>query len=149
MSVENELPKGWVWTTLGEVCSKPQYGWTTKAEREDGQIKLIRTTDISSGLINWDRVPYCTQIPENLDDYRIYPGDIVISRAGSVGLSYLFTSVPFEAVFASYLIRFRSSNRIERKFIAYYLQAPSYWADIHEQSSGIALANVNARKLVL
>ncbi len=28
----SELPKGWVITNLGEVCSKPQYGYTTKAD---------------------------------------------------------------------------------------------------------------------
>lgn len=144
---EKELPERWVWTTLGDVCSKPQYGWTTKAKRDSGSTKLLRTTDISSRSIDWSTVPYCTEVPENLEDYKIYSGDIVISRAGSVGLSYLLTSVPFESVFASYLIRFRPLYEINRKFIAYYLQAPSYWAEVYEQSSGIALANINARKL--
>ena len=25
------LPSSWAATTLGDVCHKPQYGWTTKA----------------------------------------------------------------------------------------------------------------------
>jgi type I restriction enzyme, S subunit len=77
---ENELPKGWAQTTLGEICSKPQYGWTTKANHREGLIKLLRTTDISGGFIDWDMVPYCTEIPENLDAYKLTKGDIVISR---------------------------------------------------------------------
>jgi type I restriction enzyme, S subunit len=147
VSEVQKLPKGWVWTTLGEVCSRPQYGWTTKAERQSGQVKLLRTTDISSGSIDWNTVPYCTNIPENLEDYKLYSGDIVISRAGSIGISHLLTTVPLEAVFASYLIRFQPSKNIDSQFMAYYLQTPSYWDAVHEQSSGIALANVNARKL--
>jgi type I restriction enzyme S subunit len=144
---ENELPNGWCLTTLGEICSKPQYGWTTKANPKSGHVRLLRTTDISSGLIDWNTVPFCTEVPENLPAYRLKEDDIVISRAGSVGVSYLLSYVPYETVFASYLIRFRPFESIEPRYMAYYLQTPKYWASIYEQSSGIALANVNARKL--
>ncbi len=147
MDKEQELPDGWEWTTLGEICSKPQYGWTTKADAKQGAIKLLRTTDITSSSINWDAVPYCTEIPDNLDAYKLVEGDIVISRAGSVGFSYLLALVPSTTVFASYLIRFRPDQEIEARYIAYYLQTSTYWDFIQEQSSGIALANVNARKL--
>ena len=30
-----ELPVGWTWTQLKDICTKPQYGWTTKADRKD------------------------------------------------------------------------------------------------------------------
>jgi len=50
-------------------------------------------------------------------------------------------------VFASYLIRFRPYENVDTQYVAYYLQHPAYWEFINEQSSGIALANVNARKL--
>jgi len=92
-------------------------------------------------------VPYCTEIPEDLDAYKLTEGDIVISRAGSVGVSYLLSDVPVETVFASYLIRFRPSEEVDPQYVSYYLQTPEYWSSIHEQSAGIALANVNARKL--
>ena len=29
-----ELPKGWRWVRLGEVCAKPQYGVTQFASQE-------------------------------------------------------------------------------------------------------------------
>jgi len=147
VSEENELPSGWAQTTLGEICSRPQYGWTTKANPKNGHVKLLRTTDISGGSINWDTVPYCTEIPENLNAYRLAEDDIVISRAGSVGVSHLLSYIPVETVFASYLIRFRPNKEIDPQYVAYFLQTSKYWASIHEQSVGIALANVNARKL--
>jgi len=74
-------PKGWVKTTLGEVCSKPQYGWTTSGVSE-GDTRLLRTTDITSGAIDWETVPFCRDEPENLDHFLFKDGDIVISRAG-------------------------------------------------------------------
>ena len=73
-------------------------------------------------------------------------GDIVISRAGSVGISALIGDGP-ASVFASYLIRMRPSEGINRRFASYFLSSPSYWGQISEQSAGIALQNVNAKKL--
>jgi len=133
-------------TTLGEICEKPEYGWTTKANHESGSVHLLRTSDITSGAIDWDTVPYCTEAPEDIERYLVRDGDVLISRAGSVGVSNLVTS-PVKAVFASYLIRFRPKPEVNRKYIAYFLKSPEYWAQISEKQAGIAVPNVNAKKL--
>lgn len=140
------LPNGWVWTILGEVCDPPQYGWTTKASAKGNGPRLLRTTDITPGSINWDTVPSCTEAPPDIGHYRLRPGDIVISRAGSVGVSALIGDCP-EAVFASYLIRFRPLPEVCDRYISYFLRSPLYWHSISEASAGIALQNVNAKKL--
>lgn len=142
-AVLNELPEKWGWSTLGEICEKPQYGWTTKAS-QDGDLHLLRTTDITSGQINWDTVPYYVIEPEDKEKYRINDGDIVVSRAGSVGVSYLISN-PEPSVFTSYLIRFKPL--IDRKYVYYFLKSPTFCSAISEKSSGIALQNVNASKL--
>ena len=138
-----ELPEGWVWTKLGEVASDPQYGWTTSAAVH-GKLRLLRTTDITSGYVDWTSVPFCKDEPPDIQKYLLHDGDIVISRAGSVGYSHLVKNPP-DAIFASYLIRFKPL--INRSYFALFLMSPSYWESISEKSIGIALANVNASKL--
>ena len=140
------LPSGWRWVRLGEICSKPQYGWTTKARAGGGGVKLLRTTDITSGYVEWDSVPYCTDLPDDLEKYLVRDGDILISRAGSVGASHLVSHAE-RAVFASYLIRFRPSEAVSGKYLAHFLKSPSYWRQIADNTSGIAVPNVNASKL--
>ena len=137
------LPEGWVWTRLGDICLEPQYGWTTSAKTE-GTLHLLRTTDITSGHIDWNSVPFCKEEPPDKGKYLVEEGDIVISRAGSVGYSYLIRK-PKVAVFASYLIRFKPL--IDEQYLAYFLKSPSYWDSISEKSLGIAVPNVNATKL--
>jgi type I restriction enzyme S subunit len=137
------IPENWVWTRLGEISLDPQYGWTTSAASE-GDVQLLRTTDITSGQIDWTSVPYCKEIPADLEKYLIRDGDIVISRAGSVGFSNLIKN-PEKAVFASYLIRFKPL--IVQEYLAHFLKSQTYWAAISESSSGIAVPNVNASKL--
>ena len=141
----NDLPEGWTWTTLKEVCSTPQYGWTTKANQQ-GTLHLLRTTDITDGNVNWETVPFCTEEPPDKEKYLLKTGDIVISRAGSVGYSYLIKN-PQNAVFASYLIRFKPLSLIDENYLAFFLKSPDYWRTISKEKAGIALPNVNATKL--
>lgn len=142
--MEKQLPKDWNWSKIGKICEKPQYGWTTKGVNT-GKIHLLRTTDITSGSIKWADVPYCEKEPEDLKKYLLKDGDIVISRAGSVGYSYLLNNPP-EAVFASYLIRFKPKS-VSKHYVYYFLQSPEYWNAISEKKLGIAIPNVNATKL--
>ena len=141
----SDLPNGWEWTTLQEACSKPQYGWTTKATAE-GTLRLLRTTDITDGNVDWETVPFCTEEPPDKEKYLLKTGDIVISRAGSVGYSYLVKN-PQNAVFASYLIRFKPSPMIDENYLVFFLKSPDYWKIISKEKAGIALVNVNATKL--
>lgn len=132
--------------TLGDVCTKPQYGWTTSAAKE-GSIKLLRTTDLTHGPIDWATVPFCEETPSDLGKYLVESDDILISRAGSVGVSVLVTSIEEESVFASYLIRVTCLAVIRSKYLKYFLESPAYWSQISDMSAGTALANVNATKL--
>jgi type I restriction enzyme S subunit len=141
-----ELPEGWLWATLGEICSKPQYGWTASADPNGDGLKLLRTTDISPGNINWPTVPACSKLPDDIDKYKLKPGDIVVSRAGSVGISIELTECP-NAIFASYLIRFNAMSPIPPRYISLFLKTPSYWSSIVDNTAGIAIPNVNATKL--
>jgi len=107
-------------------------------------MHFLRTTDITSGLIDWSTVPWCFVPEADIEKYRLHNGDVVISRAGSVGFSCLIYA-PQRSVFASYLIRFRPV--IDAKYFSYFLHTPAYWEAIGAQSLGIAVQNVNASRL--
>jgi type I restriction enzyme S subunit len=142
--MSNKLPKNWIYVKLGDVISKPQYGWTSKAGAV-GNIKYLRTTDLSGGKVNWETVPYCIDEPDNIEKYQLENNDIVISRAGSVGLSFRLDNPPGKCVFASYLIRFKP--KINVKYIEFFLKSQQYWKVINEVASGIAMQNINASKI--
>lgn len=96
--------------------------------------------------MDWQSVPYCQEAPPHLARYLVKEGDIFISRAGSVGKSFLIEEA-HHAVFASYLIRFRPL--VVPRFVYYWLQTAYYWSQIQENTAGIAIPNVNASKLDL
>lgn len=109
-------------------------------------LRFLRTTDITRGPIKWGTVPFCFEPPNDVDRYLLRAGDIVVSRAGSVGFSALIDDCP-PSVFASYLIRFRPALPAMARYLVAFMRSPQYWSAIGAESAGIALANVNAKKL--
>lgn len=61
-----ELPEGWAWTRLGNLCAAIQYGLSNSAESM-GSHKFLRITDIQNGIVNWDTVPFAR--PSDPDTY--------------------------------------------------------------------------------
>lgn len=141
-----KLPNNWVWTRLGDITEKNQYGYTAKAE-QNGKIKYLRITDIQDNKVNWKTVPFCSIDEKDLEKFKLKENDIVVTRTGATtGKSFLIESINCEAVFASYLIRIRALNGLP-KFLWNYMKANIYWKQITEFSSGIAQPGVNAQKL--
>src|SRR5664280_1207278 len=139
------LPQGWVACQLMDVASKPEYGWTTAAMQNLGP-RLVRTTDLRGGRIDWSRAPGCRDLPSSLERYLLQTDDILVSRAGTVGVSTIVTAGP-PAVFASYLMRIRANAAVNPRYLALFLQSPQYWRQVESFSSGIAIPNINATKL--
>ncbi|RIK09789.1 MAG: hypothetical protein DCC49_05060 [Acidobacteria bacterium] len=142
----SDLPSGWAWTTLGDVSRKPQYGWTSKSNPESAGLPYLRTTDITKGPIDWGQVPKCVETPADLHRFLLQPGDIVVSRAGSVGVSALIQRPP-PAIFASYLIRLQVIAPMSAAYVAHFLQSSGYWRQVSDAKVGIAVQNVSAKKL--
>jgi len=144
----SDLPAGWREATLGEVCNKPQYGWTSSARIDGPGPLMLRTTDITHGPIDWDAVPRATEPPPRGSRFTLEHNDIVVSRAGSVGASALLDDPPVGAVFASYLMRLSPfTDLVEPKYLWLFLQSPRFWGQVVAATDGIALPNINASKL--
>lgn len=103
MSQENDrqLPDGWQWVKLGDVCNRLDYGFTASADFALTKPRFLRITDIQNGKVNWDNVPGCLINPEEEEANKLINGDIVIARTGgTTGKSFLIHKPP-SAVFAS------------------------------------------------
>jgi len=142
-----EVPRNWVWSKLGEICDKVQYGYTEKASIEKVGPHFLRITDIQENGVDWRSVPYCIISENDYEKYKLYEGDIVIARTGATtGKNYIISDV-VDSVFASYLIRMKINNMIYNKFVSYYMYSDLYWKQIMEEQKGIAQPGVNAQKL--
>jgi len=128
--------------------SKIEYGYTAKASFEKVGPKFLRITDIQDGKVSWNDVPFCKVEESKLDKYMMKVGDIVFARTGATtGKSWLM-SEPFDAVFASYLIRVRTkATELLPQFLAFYFQSDEYWDAVRKGTEGAAQGGFNASKL--
>ncbi len=140
------LPEGWEWKRLGEVCEKPEYGYTTSAKPQGNEPLFLRTTDISNGEICWQSVPFCSEPPIDEERYSLKDGDILVARAGSVGASIVIRNPP-RSIFASYLIRFRPRNELNPSYAGFFLKSEMYWSQLGSKTAGTTLPGVNATNL--
>jgi len=143
-----ELPAGWKWVKLGDVCARIEYGYTTSADTSIKQPKFLRITDIQNGLVDWESVPGC-QIPGSEEgEYSLQEDDIVFARTGATtGKSYILKNPP-RSIFASYLIRVRTKQTvIKADFLYSFFLSDAYWQQIASGARGGAQAGFNATML--
>lgn len=139
------MPEGWEWTRLGNLSSLIQYGLSNSAEAQ-GTHRLLRITDIQDGKVNWKDVPFTTV--ENAENYLLRKDDIVFARTGAtVGKSFLVTELPFESVYASYLIRIRLFDCISPSYLYQFFNSYCYWEQITDKSVGVGQPNCNGTSL--
>ena len=142
-----EIPTGWHMRSLGGLCDKSQYGYTQSATDEPIGPKFLRITDINKkSWIEWETVPYCKIGGDDLEKYRLHKGDILIARIADPGHSCMIEKER-EAVFASYLIRFRPKLEIYGRFLQYWLQSSAYWNLVTGRAAGTTRVSLNAKVL--
>jgi type I restriction enzyme S subunit len=120
MSVDNNIPNGWLKTTLGEVVDSANTGLDAIkrapiVEEETG-IKCFRIQDASQKkkYNNWGN----TKVEDkNYQKFRLVKGDILIARTGNtIGVNHLVKE-DIKAVFNNGLIRLRVNNSCDYTFL--------------------------------
>jgi type I restriction enzyme, S subunit len=146
---EGELPQGWKWVTLGDVCTNVEYGSSAKS-KTSGRIPVLRMGNIQNGRFDWSDLVY-TDDESEIEKYTLKVNDVLFNRTNSaelVGKTAIYKGER-PAIFAGYLIRI---NRIEKEINADYL---TYYLNTHSakqygnsvRSFGVNQSNINGSKL--
>lgn len=138
----------WKTYKLGKICEDIAYGYTESASKEVVGPKFLRITDIQYDFIDWDNVPYCPITAENHKKYKLEIGDIVIARTGaSTGATAIFKDEKIDAVFASYLIRYKIKKSLANPFYIGHLLKSTLWRNyVATIIGGSAQPGANAKQ---
>jgi type I restriction enzyme S subunit len=133
---------------LSELCESIDYGYTASAEREEVGPKFLRITDIVPDVLDWSSVPYCRIEDDRFEGFRLLEGDIVVARTGAtVGYAKRLGRRHPDAVFASYLVRFRLGPGIKNTLAGVFVESQHYKDCVRSLIGGAAQPNANARVL--
>ena len=142
-----ELPKGWVWTTLPELCVLPITDGThqtpTYTDKASG-IPFLSSKDVTSKKIDWTNIKYITKDLHEILYKRIAPqkNDILLAKNGTTGVAAI---VEDERVFDIYvtLAVIRPSNFIDPKFLLYIINSDFCKKQFNDHLTGIGLPNLH------
>jgi type I restriction enzyme S subunit len=136
----------WKKYKLGEISRSISYGYTESASTECIGPKFLRITDIV-GKLNWNTVPYCKIDENNYHKYKLEKEDIVIARTGATTGATEIIKESIDAVFASYLIRYKIDNTIANPFYVSYVLKSDYWKNfVSSIIGGSAQPGANAKQ---
>lgn len=117
----------WKEYTLREICTDISYGYTASATISPVGPKFLRITDIVKDRINWETVPYCEIDDAGKRKYKLEVGDVVIARTGATTGYTATIKEDKDAVFASYLIRYKINRKIADPFYVDFLLRTYEW----------------------
>ena len=143
-----ELPNQWNWIKLKDCCEKFKYGTSAKS-KEEGKVPVLRMGNLQEGKLDWTNLVY-TSDEEEIKKYELISGDLLFNRTNSpelVGKTSIYEGER-EAIYAGYLIRVRTLEGIDSRFVNYFMN--SIFAKhrcMEVKSDGVSQSNINAEKL--
>lgn len=130
---------------LGACCEKPTYGASVSAIEGDKETdyRYVRITDISEdGFLNdnW-------MTAENIEEqYVLHDGDFLFARTGATaGKTYLYKDSAGKAIYAGYLIRFRTNDELLPEYLDIYTRTHYYldWVEEYKKVNERPSLNAN------
>ena len=139
-----EVPKGWVWTTLGEICTFLSRGKSPKYSEERKFPVFAQKCNLKEGGISLKLARFLD--PSTIDkweeSYKLKTGDILINSTGTgtVGRTRLFDesflgAYPF-VVPDSHVSVVRTSTKIVSEYVYAYVSSLSTQLYLEENLAG-------------
>lgn len=149
-----ELPEGWEWTTLGDVCSVERGVTFSASDKQSGSflgsVACLRTTNVQTA-VEWDDLIF---IPRDLVKNPrkfLRQNDILISMANSlelVGKVSFVDELPRESTFGGFISAIRAYGVVLPLFLFYYLRAKVTQEHVRSTASrSVNIANLSLSSL--
>ena len=92
-----ELPEGWEWSNIGTIAHSMQNGIYKAAQfYNDSGIACLRMYNIENGEIVWKEIKRMILTDQEVEQYKLMPGDILINRVNSRELVGKAASIPVD-----------------------------------------------------
>lgn len=142
------LPEGWVWARVGEIAESMKNGIYRPIQfYSDNGIACLRMYNIEGGAIVWKDIKRMDLTPDEIKEYELRPGDILVNRVNSRELVGKAAVMPLgleRCVYESKNIRLRLyGDYVLSKLVAFWFRvyAQDYFDRNAQQTVGMASIN--------
>lgn len=138
----------WKETRLKHLCvDSGTYGLNISSDHYSATgTRLVRTSDIAAdGSLKDSESGVYVDVPIEAR-HRLHPGDILLSRSGTLGRSFLVPEQAQGHTFAGFLVRFRPQAEVEPRFLHYATQSAGFQGTVHSEAVASTIQNFNAER---
>ena len=119
------VPASWEIVSVGTVRNRLQYGTSARCSYEPTEFPVLRIPNVEPGRVNDADLKFGRLRAAEADRYRLKKGDLIFIRTNGVverlGTCAIYTGIPENALFASYLIRASLKlDQVDPHFMAYF-----------------------------
>ena len=149
-----ELPEGWIWASLDQLCWDSSYGTSNKCSFEGAGEPVLRIPNVREGRLDQSGIKKALKLLGLQSHEYVKSGDLLVIRTNGspaiLGLGTVVAENPkVETYFASYLIRFRLVALAKiREWIGLYWHS-KFVRDLIRQESGTSAGQHNISQSVL
>jgi type I restriction enzyme S subunit len=138
------IPENWEIVTVKEITAEHKQGFYTKEGYTKEGIRLARITDLNNPKIDYSKMPLLKISDSDYQSYKINKGDFLFARSGAIGTYGIVETDEHEAIFASYLIRFKFNYNVVNRFFGYFFESYLCGNQLRGITQGNANVNINA-----
>jgi len=124
-----ELPAGWKWVKLGEICNVKGGKRLPKGQKYAENKTLhpyLRVVDFEDGTVNMSNLQYITDETFNsIAKYIIEQKDVFISIAGTIGQAGIVPNELAGANLTENAARLILNSDVDNSYVALFLRSPS------------------------
>ena len=140
----DNLPKGWKWTTVGDVCDKISDGTHNTPTYKESGIPFLSVKDITKGFIDFSNTRFIP-ISEHEDlTKRCKPvrNDILYTKVGTTGVAKVIDVDREFSIFVSLALLKPKHKIIESYFFEHLLNSPLCYEQSQAKTRGVANRNL-------
>ncbi|WBB98009.1 restriction endonuclease subunit S [Solwaraspora sp. WMMA2059] len=147
----SDLPRGWEWAALNEIA-EVRLGRQRSPKNHSGthMRPYLRAANVSWEGLKLDDVKEMNFTDDELETYRLLPGDIVVGEAsgspGEVGKPAIWNGEITDCCFQNTLIRVRSLGP-DPRYLLYFLRSEALRGAFVAEARGVGIHHLGAARL--
>jgi restriction endonuclease S subunit len=128
---------------LGDFITDIRYGLSTANDYVDFGIPFLRILNLKNDGIDINDVVYLSEDQKDeIGKAIVHEGDLLISRSGSVGIVVVVPKEAENFAFGSFMIKFCLNEKINKQFIAAWLNSEASRKLIEREKIGAIQGNI-------
>ena len=142
-----ELPKGWVWTTVGETCETHLGKMLDKLKNEGCYMSYLRNINVRWGCFDLTDVLKMRFKDDEVERYIIEKGDLVLCEGGEPGRCAIWDKAN-PIMFQKALHRIRCHGGVLNEYLKYVIEDYAKANKLEEYYTGSTIKHLTGESLV-